>query len=364
MRTDLFDYELPETRIAQHPAAHREDSRALEVGRDGTAHRAMKDFAEFVPEGALVVVNDTRVRNARLLGRKRGTGGRVEIFLLERLDEVRDGRTVWKALSRSNKPLRPGALVEIRDARRGDEGETAERSDFVVEVLERLADGEVLVAIDAHGDIDQEIETHGHVPLPPYVRRADEADDVARYQTVYAEHLGSVAAPTAGLHLTEDALRRLEARGVEVARVTLHVGLGTFRPVVADDLDDHLMHAEMIRVEQPLVDAVQRARARGGSVVAVGTTVVRALESAADPSAPGHVRPYSGETRLLIQPGYDFRTVDALLTNFHMPRSTLLALVSAFVGRERLFAAYQRALDEGYRFLSYGDAMWIPERLI
>lgn len=360
MRTELFDYELPEGRIAQHPAAHREDSRALEVGREGVSHRAMKDFADFIPAGALVVVNDTRVRNARLLGRKRVTGGRVEIFLLERLDEVRDGRTVWKALSRSNKPLRAGAVVEISQGRERD---GAEPSDFVVEVLERSADGEVLVAIDAHGDVDREIETHGHVPLPPYVRRPDEPDDVARYQTVYAEHLGSVAAPTAGLHLTEETLRRIEARGAEVARVTLHVGLGTFRPVTTDDLDDHPMHAEMIRIEQPLVDAVKRARARGGSVVAVGTTVVRALESAADPAAPGHVRTYSGETRLLIQPGYDFRTVDALLTNFHMPRSTLLALVSAFVGRERLFAAYQRALEGDYRFLSYGDAMWIPERL-
>ena len=379
MRTELFDYDLPESRIAQHPTAHREDSRALEVNREGTAHRAMKDFAEFIPEGAVVVVNDTRVRNARLLGRKRGSGGRVEIFLLERQDEIRAGRTIWKALSRANKPLRPGALVEIAGSRpsgsrpsgsrpSGAAGEPSEtgagaESDFVVEVLERSADGEVLVAIDAHGDVDREIETHGHVPLPPYVRRPDEPEDVTRYQTVYAQHLGSVAAPTAGLHLTEETLRRIEARGAEVARVTLHVGLGTFRPVTADDLDEHPMHAEMIRVEQPLIDAVERARARGGPVVAVGTTVVRALESAADPAAPGHVLAYSGETRLLIQPGYDFRTVDALLTNFHMPRSTLLALVSAFAGRERLFAAYQRALDDGYRFLSYGDAMWIPERL-
>ncbi len=205
-------------------------------------------------------------------------------------------------------------------------------------------------------------KANGHVPIPPYLGRADEPDDVERYQTVYARRTGSVAAPTAGLHLTAEAFATPRGRGVEIGRVELEVGLGTFRPVETDDLDQHPMHTERFSVSPELAERVSAARARGGGVVAVGTTVVRALESVADPERPGLVRAGAGETRLLIQPGYDFRVVDALFTNFHQPRSTLLALVSAFVGVERVRSAYAEALAASYRFLSYGDAMWIPRR--
>lgn len=238
------------------------------------------------------------------------------------------------------------------------------------EVLEREADGTLV--IDVRGstgtraepaEVERMLEAQGEMPVPPYLRRAAEASDALRYQTVFAERLGSVAAPTAGLHLTEAALERLTERGVQIGRLVLHVGVGTFRPVTVDDLDQHDMHTEQVEVTGQVAEQVALARARGAPVIAIGTTTVRALETAADPDRPSYVRAYSGPTRLLIQPGYAFRVIDGLLTNFHMPRSTLLALVSAFAGRERVLAAYREAVLEGYRFLSYGDAMWLPERL-
>jgi S-adenosylmethionine:tRNA ribosyltransferase-isomerase len=222
---------------------------------------------------------------------------------------------------------------------------------------------EVAVSVESNESVEAVLERSGHVPIPPYLDRGDVPEDATRYQTIYAERIGSVAAPTAGLHLTEALLARLEARGVRTARLELSVGLGTFRPVIVDDLDQHTMHVERYVVPRSVADAVADARRRSAPVVAVGTTVVRALESAADESRPGEVRVRDSETRLLIQPGYRFRVVDALLTNFHQPRSTLLALVSAFAGYERTIAAYRHALSSGYRFLSYGDALWIPRRV-
>jgi S-adenosylmethionine:tRNA ribosyltransferase-isomerase len=347
LKTELFEYALPEAQVAVRPLERRAGARLLVLGADGLEHRRVVDWPELVPEGALVVVNDTRVRRARVLGTRRPSGGRTELLLLRAL-EAAGGGELWEALGRANKPLRLGTLIEAPG--------------FEAELVQVEADGRVRVRVHAEGGVEAWLERHGHVPIPPYLRRADEPLDQERYQTVFAERTGSVAAPTAGLHLDAEGLERLRARGIEVLSLTLEIGLGTFRPVTADDLDRHDMHSERVEVGERLVAAVAQARARRGAVVAVGTTVVRALESAADPVRPGEIRVFSEETRLLIQPGYAFRVVDALLTNFHQPRSTLLALVCAFAGRERVLAAYANAVEDGYRFLSYGDAMWLPRR--
>jgi len=349
LRTSLLDYALPEGRIAQHPPAARDGGRLLVLREGEIEHRRVTDLVTLIPEGSLVVVNDSRVIRARLLGRRAGSGGRVEILLLEPSpEEGVQAASRWRALGRSSRPLRPGAVVEVGTLR--------------VVVEERGADGTLRVAVSGPGELSEAIAREGAVPLPPYIRRAAEAADVERYQTTYARHPGSVAAPTAGLHLTTALREELAARGVRWGSVTLHVGLGTFRPVEVEDLDQHPMHEESVRVPPELADAVAQTRAAGGKVIAIGTTVVRALESARDPARPGHVLAGEGRTRLLIQPGYAFGVVDGLLTNFHQPRSTLLALVAAFAGLSRVQAAYSAALDAGYRFLSYGDAMWIPER--
>lgn len=350
VRTELLDYDLPEELIAKRPLAERDASRLLVLDRGELQHRMIRELPELLPEGALLVVNDTRVRRARMHGARRGSGGKVELLLLGRraARESTDGREVWQALGRSSKPLRPGVMI---DAGR-----------LVCEVLERCQDGTLLLAIAAPLPVEDVLAAEGRVPIPPYLGREDDADDVLRYQTVYAERIGSVAAPTAGLHLTPELLAQIRARGLTLGRLELEVGLGTFRPVVSDDLAQHVMHEEHYRVDQDLVGQVAAARVRGAPVVAVGTTVVRALESAADPAKAGHVLAQATATRLLIEPGYAFRVVDALLTNFHQPRSTLLALVAAFAGLEQMRLAYRAALDERYRFLSFGDAMWLPRR--
>lgn len=353
MKTELFDYELPEELIATRPPEERDGARMLVLGRSAVEHRGVRELAEQIEPGALVVLNETRVRRARLQCRRaqrslHAGGGRAELLLLE---PGKGG--VWRALGRANKPLR--------------EGDRLEAPGLDVVVAGKEGDGTLLVRLepsaDAATEIEAVIERCGEMPIPPYMRRAADALDVERYQTVFARELGSVAAPTAGLHLTPRALRLLEERGVRVGRLILHVGVGTFRPVTAEDLDQHEMHSEWLEVSEDLARAIEQTRSEGGRVIAIGTTAVRALESAADPERPGLVRPFRGQTRLLIQPGYAFRVVDALLTNFHMPKSTLLALVSAFAGRERVLSAYFEARRAGYRFLSYGDAMWIPERL-
>ncbi len=361
MRRALLDYTLPPERIAVRPPADRDGARLLVVdaGAGGLAHRAIRDLDALIAPGALLVVNDTRVVPARLLGHKESTLGKVEILLVREIARDRTvthagrelGARLWSARGRASKSL-AGARIVF------DGGLLA------AHVVALDDDGllQVMVFPTTGLDFDTALEATGHVPLPPYLHRGDEAADRERYQTVFARVPGAIAAPTAGLHLSAPLLDRLEARGVARASVTLHVGLGTFQPVTVDDLDDHPMHAERFSVPAETVAAVAAARARGAPVVAVGTTVVRALESAADAGRPGHVRADEGETRLLIQPGYRFRVVDQLLTNFHLPQSTLLALVAAFAGRERTLAANRAAIDAGYRFYSYGDAMLLRAR--
>ena len=366
MRVDAFHYKLPAELIAQHPAAERALARLMVLPRGGgaPAHRTVADFPDLLPSGALVVVNDTRVIPARLLGRKRDTGGRVEVFLVRYVGdrdldvsatEIRRAQ-VWRALGKAGKHLRVGTDIGVWRREAKEESTPS----LMVRLLRRADDDglwEVAVWTLSGEPIDTALRQCGRIPLPPYIKREDTRDDVERYQTVYARHDGAVAAPTAGLHITGATLERLEARGCPLASITLHVGLGTFQPVVADDLDRHKMHSERYVVTQSAAIAVAQARARRAPVVAVGTSTARALESAADPARPGHVRETTDETRLLIQPGYSWRVVDALLTNLHLPRSTLMALACSFAGHRRLLDAYREAVRQKYRFFSYGDAM-------
>ncbi len=345
MRTELLEYELPKELIATRPLKQRDGGRMCVVHAQHVSHQMVRDLVNEVTDGDLLVLNETRVRRARLSCcrpmRSPGQGGgKVELLFLR---ELPCGS--WEALARANRPVREGDELESPGLR------------FCV--VRRLEGGTLMVR--PSGDLEQELAVHGAMPIPPYMERNADARDIERYQTVFSKTLGSAAAPTAGLHLSEQMLTKLELRGVRLARVLLHVGIGTFRPVAADDLDQHAMHSEYVEVGEDTVALVAQTRAQGGRVVAIGTTVVRALESAC--LSYGQLAPFRGETRLLIQPGYQFSAVDALLTNFHQPKSTLLALVSAFAGRERVLAAYRAAVQEGYRFLSYGDAMWIPRRI-
>jgi S-adenosylmethionine:tRNA ribosyltransferase-isomerase len=345
-----FDYELPAERIAQQPAAVRDQARLMvhERGPDRTHHRRVRELGEFLRPGDLLVLNDTRVLRARLFAR-RPSGGRVEFLLLE---PCAAGPGAWRALAHPARRLRAGDRLAMEGARGRvvvRERETHPSGEPAMEW--RISfEGEQGEALDAHAVM----ECAGHVPLPPYVARADAAGDTERYQTVYARVPGAVAAPTAGLHFTPGLLEALRARGVELAAVTLHVGPGTFQPVKCARIEEHAMHAERFELPSTTAEAVRLARARGGRVVAVGTTVVRVLESSSEPA--GLVRPGAGSTRLFLRPGAEFRVTDALLTNFHLPRSTLLMLVSAFAGRERVLRLYSEALALGYRFYSYGDA--------
>ncbi len=351
MRVEQFDYALPPELIAQAPAPEREQARLLVVRPDGAPplHTSIAALAELVAPGTLVVVNDTKVLPARILGTKEGSGGKVEVFLVRKIADVenRAGEPSqrWRALARASKALRPGTRIV--------------KGVLVIEFEGKAEDGlfEVLLCTRDGSPIDAARARAGQVPLPPYIKREVLPEDEHRYQTVFARAEGAVAAPTAGLHLTQALMKRLESRGCELATCTLHVGLGTFQPVTVDDLDDHPMHAEYFEVTRALVAAIARARERGGPVLAIGTTVVRALESASDPDRPGHVRACAEETRILIQPGYTFTVVDRLLTNFHLPKSTLLALVCAFAGTARVLDSYAQAVNETYRFFSYGDAM-------
>lgn len=351
MKTQELDYELPDELIARRPLAERDASRLLVLDQGRISHRTVRDWPALLPAQALVVLNDTRVRRARVHGTRRGSGGKVELLLLERQSQREgSGGEVWSALGRSSKPLRPGVLI---DAGR-----------LQCAVLDRGGDGTLLLEVRAPVSVEQVLAADGRVPIPPYLGREDDAEDAVRYQTVYAERLGSVAAPTAGLHLSAELLSTIRERGIELGRLALDVGLGTFRPVTASDLSDHAMHEERFEVDAVLEAQIAGARARGRAVIAVGTTVVRALESAADPDRPGHVKACCSATRLLIQPGHAFRIVDGLLTNFHQPKSTLLALVAAFAGLDAMRAAYAAAIAERYRFLSFGDAMWLPRRAV
>ncbi len=339
VRTDDFDYHLPPELIAQAPLADRDGCRLLVLNRQtGTIdHRRFDQLPTILRKGDLLVLNDSRVIPARLYGRK-ASGGRVEILLTRRVDRER-----WLALSHPG--LRTEQVVHFAEGLAATAEETND-------------DGQRTLRFNRSGaDLDQIIHRVGVMPTPPYVKQhLDHPED---YQTVFARHEGSIAAPTAGLHFSESLLDRLGERGVELAFLTLHVGIGTFRPVKVDDASQHRMHAEWYRLEPSVAVQINRARREGRRVVAVGTTVVRTLESIAD--ADGRVRASEGETSLFIVPGFTFRVVDALITNFHLPRSTLLMLVSAFAGRERILAAYREAVAAGYRFYSFGDAMLIAD---
>jgi len=343
LRRSDFDYALPPDLIAQRPLPERAASRLLTLdGADGaTADRRFADLALLLRAGDLLVVNDTRVIAARLLARK-ATGGRVEL-LIERALDAHHALCQLKA----SKPTRPGTVLEVVAPAGGDARAT-------LEVQGRSGELHAIASPDL--PLDALLERFGHVPLPPYLQRADDATDRERYQTVYARDPGAVAAPTAGLHFDDALLAALGARGVERASVTLHVGAGTFQPVRDEDLSRHRMHGERVSVPVATVDAVARARARGGRVVAVGTTVVRSLETAA---GAGTLAPFAGESRLFIAPGFRFRVVDALVTNFHLPGSTLIMLVAAFAGHGHTLGAYRHAVAARYRFFSYGDAMFV-----
>lgn len=336
MKKSDFHYELPEALIAQAPLAERSASRLLLVppGDAVFADLGVRDLPSLLEPGDLLVFNDTRVIPARLFGTK-ATGGRVE-FLIERLLPGNEAR----AQLGFSKPPKPGSRIAL-DA--GGEVEVLGREDSFWHL--RFHVGESL---------EQWLQHAGRLPLPPYIQREPGADDAERYQTVFAREIGAVAAPTAGLHFDDALLDALRERGVQFGHVTLHVGAGTFQPMRVEDIRDHRMHSEWLNVGAELVQQVRRTRAAGGRVIAVGTTVLRALESAL---VDGELQPFAGETTIFIFPGYRIRSIDALLTNFHLPESTLLMLVSAFAGKERVFAAYEHAVREQYRFFSYGDAM-------
>ena len=341
MRVDEFDYDLPEELIALHPADRRDASRMMVLDRAVRAveHRAFADLSAFLRPGDLLVLNDTKVLPARLHGR-RATGGRVEVLLTEKLDGASADRETWRAMVGASKRLHAGEVVVL---------------DAGIEARIVAAEGEGFYRVELPARAESIIEERGHVPLPPYIasRREEVPEDRTRYQTVYAEWAGSCAAPTAGLHFTPEVLAALERRGVGVARLTLHVGPGTFLPVRVDDVERHRMHEEAFDVPETTVRAVAEARRAGGRVVACGTTSARALETWA---TSGTTR---GRTEIFIRPGYAFRVVDVLLTNFHLPRSTLLMLVAALTGMDLWRRAYESAVAERYRFYSYGDCMLI-----
>ncbi|MCR4808041.1 MAG: tRNA preQ1(34) S-adenosylmethionine ribosyltransferase-isomerase QueA [Lachnospiraceae bacterium] len=340
MRTSDFYFDLPKELIAQDPLEDRSSSRLLtldkETGRVG--HDIFKNIGSYLKPGDCLVLNDTRVIPARLLGVKEDTGAGVEVFLLKRHEN-----DVWEALVRPGKKLRPGARVTFGEGL------------LKCEITEVVDEGNRLVKFFYEGIFEEILDKLGQMPLPPYITH--ELKDKNRYQTVYAKYDGSAAAPTAGLHFTKELLKDLEDKGIDIAYVTLHVGLGTFRPVKVDDIMDHHMHSEMYMISAEAADKINTARSRGGRVVCVGTTSCRTIESAADEE--GRLRPCSGETDIFIYPGYKFKVLDCLITNFHLPESTLVMLVSALAGRENVLNAYQEAIKERYRFFSFGDAMFI-----
>jgi len=340
-RTSDYAYDLPDELIAQYPAERRDHSRLLVLHRASGAieHRQFPDVLDFLGAGDVLVVNESRVFPARLRARRPG-GGSAEVLLLR--PEPSSGDGVWRALVRPGAKLKSGRTLTVADA-------------LEVEILDVLPGGERLVRLRSSLPVFEALEKHGEIPLPPYVRREAGDSDRERYQTVYARERGSVAAPTAGLHFTPELLVAAESRGARIARLVLHVGIGTFRPVEVEDPAEHRMHAEWYRVTSDAAATVNEARAAGGSVWAVGTTSVRTLETAADEH--GIVRAGEGWTDIFVRPPYRFRAVDRLITNFHLPRSTLLMLVAALAGRDATLTAYGEAVAQRYRFFSYGDAM-------
>ena len=340
MKTADFYYDLPEELIAQDPLAERSSSRLMVLDRESgeIQHKIFKDIIdELRPEDCLVI-NDTKVIPARLHGAKEGTGAHIEVLLLKRKSD-----SVWETLVRPGKKARPGTRISFGDGL------------LVGEVLEVVEEGNRLIRFEYNGIFEEILDKLGEMPLPPYITH--KLQDKNRYQTVYAKHEGSAAAPTAGLHFTEELMGAIQEKGVRIARVTLHVGLGTFRPVKVDDVTNHHMHSEFYMISQEAAAIINDTKKNGGRVISVGTTSTRTLESVADEK--GFVRETSGWTEIFIYPGYQFKCIDALITNFHLPESTLLMLVSALAGKEHILKAYETAVKERYRFFSFGDAMFI-----
>lgn len=335
-----FYFELPEELIAQDPLRDRASSRLLVLEKETgkTEHHVFRDILQYLVPGDCLVLNNTKVIPARLLGTKEETGAAVEVLLLKRKE-----KDVWETLVKPGKKMRPGARISFG------------RGLLKAEVLDVVEEGNRLVWFTYDGIFEEVLDKLGEMPLPPYITH--KLQDKNRYQTVYAKYEGSAAAPTAGLHFTEELLREIEKKGVEIAYVTLHVGLGTFRPVKEENVLEHHMHSEYYEISQEAADKINAAKQRGGRVICVGTTSARTLESAADES--GYLKACSGNTEIFIYPGYRFKILDCLLTNFHLPESTLVMLVSALAGREHILDAYQEAIRERYRFFSFGDAMMI-----
>lgn len=342
MRVQDFDYELPEELIARYPSEDRASSRLLVVDGKDVSHQRFSDVASLLNPNDLLVVNNTKVLAARLFAKK-STGGRVEI-LIERIESS----CVALAHLKSSRSPGPGTTLTLFA-----DSDCQRPLPVTVEMKEREG---ALFRLIFQGSVTEVLDQAGHMPLPPYMHREDEDADRLRYQTVFAKDAGAVAAPTAGLHFNERLLDRIRQQGTDIQEITLHIGAGTFQPVKVDKVESHVMHSEWLQVDAALCDAVKATRAKGGRVVAVGTTVVRALETA---SQGGELHPFEGFTDIFIYPGYRFQSVDALITNFHLPKSTLLMLVSAFAGKEHIFSAYREAIRERYGFFSYGDAMFL-----
>jgi len=340
MKTSDFAFDLPEELIAQDPLEDRSSSRLMLLDKNTgeISHRIFHEITSFLRAGDCLVINDTKVIPARLLGRKEGTGANIEILLLKRKEN-----DVWETLVKPGKKCRPGARILFGNG------------ELKAEILEILPDGNRHVRFYYDGIFEEVLDRLGQMPLPPYITH--QLKDKNRYQTVYAKYEGSAAAPTAGLHFTRELLGQIEEMGVNIARVTLHVGLGTFRPVKVDNVLDHHMHSEFYQVTEAAAEMINHTRKEGGRIISVGTTSTRTLESAA--SDDGMVHAGSGDTDIFIYPGYKFKVIDGLITNFHLPESTLLMLVSALAGREHVLRAYREAVKERYRFFSFGDAMFI-----
>ena len=344
MKTSDFDYELPEELIAQDPLPDRSSSRLmiLEQGTGKTLNASFRDLEKILHKGDVLVVNDTKVIPARLFGVRPGRTGKIELLLLKRMEN-----DVWETLAKPGKKVRPGEEIIFGDGL------------LKAKVLSVSEDGNRFVQFTYDGIFEEILDQLGQMPLPPYIHH--QLEDPNRYQTVYAVHDGSAAAPTAGLHFTEEMLDHLKEKGVEIIPVTLHVGLGTFRPVKADEITDHHMHSEFYQISDESAAAINRAKDEERRIISVGTTSTRTLESAADEN--DRVKAGSGWTDIFIYPGYTFKIVDELITNFHLPQSTLVMLVSALAGREQILAAYEEAVKERYRFFSFGDAMYITKKL-
>ena len=340
MKTSDFYYDLPEELIAQDPLEDRSSSRLLVLNKETgeREHRVFRDIIEYLHPGDCLVINDTKVIPARLIGERVGTGAKIEVLLLKRKEN-----DVWETLVRPGKKMKIGAQVSFGDGL------------LIGEVVDIVEEGNRLIKFRYEGIFEEVLDRLGQMPLPPYITH--QLKDRNRYNTVYATHEGSAAAPTAGLHFTPELLEEIQKKGVDIARVTLHVGLGTFRPVKVENVTEHHMHSEFYQIDEEAAEKINRAKAGGGRVICVGTTSCRTIESAA--AEDGHLKACSGWTEIFIYPGYKFKVLDCLITNFHLPESTLIMLIAALAGREHVLEAYEEAVRERYRFFSFGDAMFI-----